>query len=259
MDVNDTLKTQMRQLRLSGILQTLEARHRQAVDGQWSYLDFLTRLFEDEVERRAQKQLGLRVRRGQLNTQKTLDSFSFSFHPALNRQKVLALAACDFIRERRNVLFCGPAGVGKTHLAQAMGTEACRQGYDVLFVNTHKMLLHLGAGRADNTFERRLACYVRPDLLILDDFGLRALVPPGPEDLYDVINERYEKASILLTSNRSPEEWPALFGDPLLASAGLDRLNHKAELLVIRGDSYRAQARLDPDNPSGALPMPDQA
>jgi DNA replication protein DnaC len=241
MDVTDTLKNQMRTLRLSGILQTLDARHRQAVEGQWSYLDFLTRLLEDEVERRAQKQLGLRVRRGQLNTHKTLDSFSFSFNPALNRQKVLALCACDFLREHRNVLICGPSGVGKTHLAQAIGQEACRQGYDVLLVNTHKMLQHLGAGRADNTFERRLAWYVRPDLLILDDFGLRALVPPGPEDLYDVINERYEKASILLTSNRSPEEWPALFGDPLLASAGLDRLNHRAELLVMRGESYRAQ------------------
>jgi DNA replication protein DnaC len=127
-------------------------------------------------------------------------------------------------------------------LAQALGQEACRQGYDVLFVNTHKMLQHLNAGRADNTFERRLAAYVRCDLLILDDFGLRALVAPGPEDLYDVINERYEKGSLLLTSNRAPEEWPALFGDPLLASAGLDRLNHRAELLVIRGESYRAQA-----------------
>jgi DNA replication protein DnaC len=259
MDVNDTLKNQMRTLRLSGILQTLDARHRQAVEGQWSYLDFLTRLFEDEVERRAQKQLGLRVRRGQLNTQKTLDSFSFSFNPALNRQKVLAIAACDFIRERRNVLVCGPSGVGKTHLAQAIGQEACRQGYDVLFVNTHKMLQHLGAGRADATFERRLASYVRADLLILDDFGLRALAPPAPEDLYDVINERYEKASILLTSNRSPEEWPALFGDPLLASAGLDRLNHKAEMLVMRGESYRAQHRPDPESANGALPTPDRA
>jgi len=242
MDVTETLRAQLRTLRLSGVLQTLDVRHRQALDAGWSYLDFLTRLLEDEVERRAQNQLSLRVRRGQLNTTKTLDGFAFSFNPGLNRQKVLAIAACDFIRAHRNVLVCGPSGVGKTHLAQAIGQEACRQGYDVLFVTTHKMLQHLNAGRADHTFERRLASYVRPDLLILDDFGLRALVAPGPEDLYDIINERYEKGSSLLTSNRSPEEWPALFGDPLLASAGLDRLNHRAELLVIRGESYRAQA-----------------
>lgn len=243
MDVNDTLREQLRILRLSGVLQTLEARHRQSVEGQWSYLDFLTRLLEDEVERRAQKQLSLRLRRGQLNSTKTLDGFSFSFNPSLNRQKVLALAACDFVRERRNVLICGPSGVGKTHLGQALGQEACRQGYDVLLVNTHKMLQHLHAGRADASWERRLAAYLRPDLLILDDFGLRALTAPGPEDLYDVINERYEKGSIVLTSNRAPEEWPALFGDPLLASAGLDRLTDRAEMLVIRGESYRAKGR----------------
>lgn len=239
MDVNDTLKDRLRILRLSGVLQTLDARHRQALDAQWSYMDFLTRLLEDEVERRAQKQLCLRTRRAMLNSTKNLDDFSFNFNPAINRQKVLALAACDFVREKRNVLICGPAGVGKTHLAQAIGHEACRQGYHVLLVNTHKMLGHLNAGRADNTIDRRLAAYLRPDLLILDDFGLRALPAPGPEDLYDVISERYERGSILLTSNRAPEEWPALFGDPLLASAGLDRLNHRAEMLIIRGDSYR--------------------
>ena len=241
MDVNDTLRDRLRTLRLSGVLQTLDARHRQAIDAHWSYLDFLTRLLEDEVERRAQKQLSLRLRRGGINTTKTLDDFSFSFNSAINRQKVLALAACDFVRERRNVLICGPSGVGKTHLSQAIGQEACRQGYDVVFANTHKMLQHLNAGRADNSLDRRLAYYLRPDLLILDDFGLRALLPPGPEDLYDIINERYERGSILLTSNRAPEEWPALFGDPLLASAGLDRLNHRAEMLVIRGQSYRSQ------------------
>ena len=243
MDVTDALRDQLRHLRLSGILQTMEARQRQAIDAQWSYQDFLCRLLEDEIQRRAQKQLALRVRRGALNGTKTLEDFSFSFNPALNRQHVLALAACGFVREKRNVLICGPSGVGKTHLAQALGQEACRQGYETLFVNTHKMLAHIHGGRADNTLERRLATYLRPDLLILDDFGLRAIVPPGPEDLYDVINERYEKGSILLTSNRSPEEWPALFGDPLLASAGLDRLADRAEMLVVRGDSYRARGR----------------
>lgn len=105
------------------------------------------------------------------------------------------------------------------------------------------MLQHLGGGRADNTLDKRLAAYLRPDLLVLDDFGLKPLAPPAPEDLYDIINERYEKGSILLTSNRAPAEWPELFRDPLLASAGLDRLTHRAEVLIIRGMSFRAQGR----------------
>lgn len=243
MELNQELPTQLKSLRLSGMLETLEVRHKQAIADGWSYVEFLSRLLEDEVERRAQKQLALRLRRGPLNTSKTLESFSFTFNPGINRQQILALASCDYLREHRNVLVCGPSGVGKTHLAQALGQEACRQGYEVLFANTHKMLQHLHAGRADASLERRLATYLRPDLLILDDFGLRPLASPSPEDLYDVINERYEKGSILLTSNRSPSEWPALFLDPLLASAGLDRLGDRAEIVVIRGESYRAQGR----------------
>ena len=233
----------LKQLRLSGILQTLEARNRQAVDGQWSYIEFLSRLLEDEVERRAQKQLALRLRRAAVNTTKTLEGFDFTFNPSLRRQQVMEVASCDYIRRRRNVLICGPTGVGKTHLAQALAHEACRQGFSALFINTHKMLQHLNGGRADGTLERRMQTYLRPDLLILDDFGLKPLTPPGPEDLYDIINERYERSSIMLTSNRAPAEWPDLFGDPLLASAGLDRLAHHAEVLVITGDSFRAQGR----------------
>jgi DNA replication protein DnaC len=102
------------------------------------------------------------------------------------------------------------------------------------------MLQHLNGGRADGSFERRLALYVRPDVLILDDFGLRALTPPSPEDMYEIIAERYERGSIILTSNRAPNEWPELFGNPLLASAGLDRLAHHAETVVITGRSFRA-------------------
>jgi DNA replication protein DnaC len=243
MELKHQLQPQLKRLRLSGILETLEARNRQAIDGQWSYVEFLSRLLEDEVERRAQKQLVLRLRRSKVNTTKTLEGFDFSFNPNLNRQQVVQLAACDYIREKRNLLICGPTGVGKSHLAQALIHEACRQGFTALYANTNKMLQHLNGGRADGSWERRLQTYLRPDLLVLDDFGLKPLLPPGPEDLYDVINERYEQGSIMLTSNRSPGEWPDLFGDPLLASAGLDRLAHAAEILVISGTSFRAQGR----------------
>jgi len=243
MELKHQLAPHLKHLRLSGILETLDARNRQAIEGKWSYIEFLSRLLEDEVERRAQKQLGLRMRRATLNATKTLETFDFQFNPTLNRQQILALATCDYLREHRNVLVCGPTGVGKSHLVQALGQEACRQGFSVLFVHTHKMLQHLNGGRADGSWERRLNSYLRPELLILDDFGLKPLQPPAHEDMYDVINERYEEGSILLTSNRAPAEWPSLFHEPLLASAGMDRLLHRAEVIIIRGPSFRAQGR----------------
>jgi DNA replication protein DnaC len=244
MELTHQLTPYLTKLRLSGILQTLEARNRQAVDGHWSYIEFLSRLLEDEVERRAQKQLTLRLRRAAVNSTKTLETFDFAFNPAINRQHVLQLASCDFIRQKHNLLICGPTGTGKTHLAQAIVHEAARQGFDAVFTTTHKMLQHIHGGRADGTWERRLQTYLRPDLLVLDDFGLKTLPAPGPSDLYDVIDGRYEKGSIVLTSNRAPAEWPDVFVDPLLASAGLDRLGDHAEVLIITGASYRAQARL---------------
>jgi DNA replication protein DnaC len=233
------LVPQLKQLRLSGILDGLEVRTEQAVSEQWSHLEFLTRLLQDEVERRNQKQLALRVRRGGLLAAKTLTSFDFSFNPSINRQLVYELATCAFVRQHRNILLCGQTGVGKSHLAQALAHEAARQGFDVLVSGAHQMLVHINAGRADGSYERRLAGYVKPALLVLDDFGLRPLPPSGSTDLYDVIDQRYETGSIVLTSNRAPGEWPEVFNDPLLASAGLDRLGDRAYLLTITGRSFR--------------------
>jgi DNA replication protein DnaC len=243
------LTPDLKRLRLSGILDTLEVRNQQAIGEQWTFLEFLTRLIQDEVERRGQKQLDLRLRRSSLNSTKTLETFDFHFNPTLNRQQVYDLATCEFVRQRRNVLICGQTGVGKSHLAQALAHEAARKGFDVLFTTAHAMLTHIHGGRADGSYEKRLAGFVRPHLLVIDDFGLKPLPASGGADLYDVINERYERASIALTSNRDPSEWPELFGDPLLASAGLDRLGHRAIVLRITGRSYRLAGRTDPEIP----------
>ncbi len=237
------LTFQLKRLRLSGILDTLEVRTQQALTEQWPYREFLVRLLQDEVERRNQKQLDLRLRRSHVNTTKTLETFDWRFNPTINRQQVFDLATCEFIRQHRNVLICGQTGVGKSHLAQALVHEAARQGFDVVFTAAHHMLVHINAGRADGSVERRLAGYVKPDLLVLDDFGLKPLPPSGAVDLYDVINERYERGSIVLTSNRAPNEWHELFGDPLLASAGLDRLADRATVLTVTGKSYRLSRR----------------
>jgi DNA replication protein DnaC len=241
MELTHQLTPMLRTLRLSGILETLEVRNRQAVEQQSSFVEFLTMLLHDEVERRAQSKLRLRLRRAAFDPTKTLEGFDFSFNPKLNKAQVFDLATCAFIERHEAVLVYGPTGVGKSHLAQALAHEACRRGHEVLFINTDKMLVHLAGGRADGTREQRLARYTRPDLLVLDDFGLKALRPPGPEDIYDVINERYERGSILLTSNRDRAEWPDLFGEPLLASAALDRLTHGAHFVEITGQSFRAE------------------
>ena len=243
MELKQHLIPKLKALRLSGILDTLEVRTQQAIAEQWTYGDFLERLLEDEVERRGQKQLAMRLRRATLNTSKTLETFDFTFNPGLNRQLIYDLATGHFIRDKRNVLLCGPTGVGKSHLAQALAHEACRRGFDVAFTDAHKLLRHLQAGRADCTYDKRLALYTRVDLLVIDDFGLKPMQPPAAQDLYDVINERYERGSILLTSNRAPAEWVTWFADPLLASAGLDRLSHRAHVLIITGASYRAKDR----------------
>lgn len=241
--ITSQLAPDLKRLRLSGILATLELRSQQAITERWSYDEFLTRLLQDEVERRAQKQLDLRLRRGNLNTTKTLETFDFAFNPTINRAQIFDLATGAYVRQHRNVLICGQTGVGKTHLAHALAHEAARQGFDVLCIGADKLLRHLAAGRADASVDRRLQTYLRPDLLVIDDFGLKPLPPTGPADFYDVINERYAKASILLTSNRAPQEWPELFGDPLLANAGLDRLGHRATVLLISGRSYRLSAK----------------
>jgi len=235
----DELPTMLKKLRMSGVLQTLELRIRQAVDDDLSHGEFLYRLLCDEVQRRDGKQLELRVRRASFEHSRTLEDFDFHFNPHVPKAKVIDLATCAFIERAENVLLVGQTGVGKSHIAQAIGHRACRAGHQVLYVSAHDMLTQLRASRADGTLDRRMLRFTTPDLLIVDDLGLRPLVHDEPIDLYEIIRQRYERHSTILTSNRAVEEWPALFGDALLASAAMDRLLHHAHVIEMEGDTYR--------------------
>jgi len=228
--VTHPLLPKLRQLRLSGMLDSLEVRAAQAVAGGIAPLEFLALLLDDELGRREQRQ------------------------PGLNRTLVMELATCAFLERQENLLVCGPSGIGKSHLASALLFEAVKRGHRALLRPVHHLLGDLQTGRGDGTHKRRMfrACTV--DLLVLDDFGLRPLSAQGADDLYEIVAERYERRPTIITSNRALEEWPEVFGDELLANAALDRLTHRARILIMRGVSYRQRGRRkEGEEPAGAV------
>jgi len=234
------LAPQLKQLRLSGIFDSLQARNRQAIEAKLAYTDFLALLISDEVARREQKKFSTRLRRAQFRTTKTLDQFDFERLPQLNRALVHDLATGRYLHEKAPVLIVGPCGTGKSHLAQALGHCAVRQGVDVVFTTCASLTQSLNAARATGGYERKLALLARVPLLIIDDFGLKPLRAPADEDLHDLIAERYERAATIVTSNLDFDEWTAAFAvNRLLASATIDRLRHKAYCLELDGQSYR--------------------
>jgi len=236
------LRPKLVRLKLSGILETLDQRMDQAIQDKWSYSQFLLTLTTDEVERRDHRNLGLRLTRSNLDPDKTLETFDFSFNAKIHEPAIRQLATLAFLKKHENVFLLGPSGVGKSHLAQALGHEACRHGFDVLFRRTYALLQWIGAGHGDGTYDRRLANVVKIPVLIVDDFGLKPLSEDMQSDLYEIVCERYERASTILTSNRDFKEWPGVFNNALMASAATDRLVHRATKIVIEGKSYRTES-----------------
>ena len=209
-------------------------------------------MIHDEVARRDQKKFALRMRRAAFRAGKSLEGFDFSRLPNLNRALIHDLATGRYLQEKAPVLIVGPCGTGKSHLAQALGHCAVRQGVDVLFTTQAQLCASLTTARAVGTVERKIATLARIPLLIIDDFGLKPMRPPAEEDFHDLIAERYEQAATIVTSNLDFTEWDQAFpANRLLAAATLDRLRHNAYCLTLDGDSYRSP-KLAPTAPKSA-------
>lgn len=234
------LNPMLKQLRLSGILDSLEIRNRQAIEEKMAHTDFLALILQDEIARRSQKRLALALRRANFRNQKTLEEFDFAFNPSINRALIMDLATCRFLHEKVAVFIVGPCGTGKSHIAQALGHAAVRAGHDVLFTSQSKMLSQLNAARAIHTYDRFLKKLATVDLLIIDDFGLKPLRPSQDEDFHDIIAERYERQATIVTSNLDFSEWGDAFPNRLLGAATIDRLRHGAYKVILEGQSFRS-------------------
>jgi DNA replication protein DnaC len=242
----------LRALKLSGMLETLDARLVSARAGDLGHLEFLQVLCEDEISRRASASLARRLRRARFEQQATLEGFDFAASPKLPAAAIRDLAALRWLHAGESVILYGPVGVGKSHIAQALGHLAARHGAEVRFLKTSRALAHLAGGHADHTWHRRLRELTRPAVLILDDFGLRELTAAQADDLYELITERAGR-SLIFTSNRSPADWYPLFPNPVVAESLLDRLINTSHQVFMNGPSYRPNKR-----PGRVVPAPKE-
>ena len=232
----------LRQLRLTGMLDTLDVRLGQARAGQVGHAELLHMLCVDELERRDAAAIDRRIRNARFETAATIETFDFNYNPKVPTAAIRDLATLRFIDHRESVILHGPVGVGKTHLAQALGHAACRRGHTVAFTKTSRLLADLAGGHADRTWTARLRRWARPDVVILDDFALRELTLNQADDLYELVTERAGR-SLIITANRSANDWYSLFPNPVVAESILDRIVNSAHHLHLDGRSWRPNHR----------------
>ncbi len=239
MGITNELKQTLKRMRLSGLLATLPDRLAYAKGTKLSYTEFLELILNDEIQRREDVMLATRLKNATVDIDQTFERFDWDAAITLDRDRLKDLLSLEFVGRKENVLICGPVGVGKTFIANALAHSACRRGQKVLMLRASAMFKKLLQSRADNSHGREMIKLISPELLIIDDFGLQKLTEEQSGDFYEVVIERYGKASIVITSNRDVDEWMALFDDPIMANSALDRIAHNAHQLVIEGESYR--------------------
>jgi len=237
------LRAALRRLKLTPMVETLPERLRLARERALPYQDFLELVLSEECERRNHLASSARAQKARLDPALTLERWDETARVSLNRQLLAELSSLRFLEAHHNVLLLGPVGVGKTHLASGLGHVACRRGRSVLFARTESLLKQLRASRLDHSLEREMRRLISVDLLILDDFGLDTLDATESRDIYEILVERHQRHSTLVTSNRAPEEWLATMSDPLRAQSAIDRLTNAAYELVLDGESYRRRQK----------------
>lgn len=251
MNIDGHIHNKLKQLRLTGMLETLPVRVKEAENSNTGYLDFLMTLLEDEYERRQARGLLKRLKKAGFEEEKTLEGFDFSFNPEIPAKRIKQLANCAWVDRRENIFLLGPVGTGKTHISQALGHVACRMGYNVLFTKALKMFRYINGGRADNSWERRIKQYLTADLLIIDDFALKDLTSTQCDDFYEIISARYMKSSTIFTSNRDIEQWQSIFPDPVIANSAMDRIAHNSHQIIMNGESYRNKGKIPKKKQNG--------
>lgn len=221
----------------------LESRLEAAAQKQLPYADFLADLLASETSVRRERYLRARTRLAHLPFQRTLDQFDFRFQPSIDKRQVKELATLTFVSEAANILFLGPPGVGKTHLAVALSLRAIEHGFGVYFVRAQDLFEDLRRAQAEHRLDRRMRVYLAPKLLVIDEFGVWPYDRLAATAFFSLVSARYERGSILLTSNKGFGEWGEVLGDPVIATAILDRLLHHSHVLNIRGESYRLREK----------------
>ena len=241
--MNDSLHSTLKKLRLSGLAQTLEVRLQEASGHQLGHAEFLELILQDELLVRQERMIQRRIKAAGFRELKTLDQVDWSFNPSLKKQQVYELATCRFIRERSDVLWLGPPGVGKSFLAQALGYQAIKAGFVVLYRSIFDVVRDFLHDEALGGEQKILDKYLKPDLLVIDDMGMKQLPKRSGEYLFEIIMRRHETRSSMMTSNRPLEDWSKLIGDVPAATAILDRFLQHALIINITGKSYRLRNR----------------